>query len=75
MQEVVADSLATRLGVKKGDVILEINGEVIVEVEDVAAALEHDGETVQVKVMRDGVEKMLATKAPKARRSRRTKDL
>ncbi len=75
VQEVVADSLATRLGVKKGDVILEINGEVIVEVEDVAAALEHDGETVQVKVMRDGVEKMLATKAPKARRSRRTKDL
>ena len=47
-------SVAARLELRPGDVLLEINGQAIEKVADVRAALGRDASTVQVKVRRDG---------------------
>lgn len=75
VEDVVADSLADTLGIKDKDVILKVNGVEINEVGDVARGLREADGKVKVTVRRDGKERTLEGKAPRARRLRSTKDL
>jgi len=51
---VAPGSVAADVGLRRGDVLSEINGESISTVEDVAAALQKDASAVEVEVERDG---------------------
>lgn len=71
VQRVEPDSLARRLGIEDGDVILEVNGVRIERVEDVRRGLQKAGEEVEVTVSRDGKEKTLTADAQRPRKSPR----
>jgi PDZ domain-containing protein len=64
VKEVVPDSLASRLGIQKSDVILEVAGKSVGSSDDVRSALESakPGSTVKVKILRHGEEKTLSAK-------------
>ena len=70
---VESGSLADKLGIQKGDLIVEVNGLDIGSAFDVAAALLRGGATAKVVVRRDGEEKTLSaeTGAPPRERSLR----
>lgn len=56
VMEVESESLADRAGVKKNDIVLEVNGKAIGSVQDVREALKASGssDTIQVVVLRRG---------------------
>jgi hypothetical protein len=57
---VAPDSLAQRLGIEKGDVVLEVNGEHVSSAQDVQRALQAaDGDKVSAKINRRGQERTL----------------
>ena len=71
---VLDGSLASDLGMAKGDVIKEVNGQKIHDVSDVAKALADGSRTVRVVVERPGQGRLeLKSSAPKGARSRRSR--
>jgi len=62
--DVPEDSPAAKAGIKRGDVIVEFNGKAIKEWSDLPSMVANTkvGETVPVKVMRDGKEKVFDVK-------------
>ena len=62
--DVPEDSPAAKAGVKRGDVIVEFNGKAIKEWSDLPGMVANTkvGETVPVKVLRDGKEKVVEVK-------------
>lgn len=65
VQEVLADSLAASLGLRTGDVVVEVNGRKVFGVEDVAGALAEPGDATKVEINRRG-EKLTLTGAKPA---------
>ena len=68
VEQVVAGSAAEKIGLKRRDIVLEVNGATIRGIEDVAAALaDQDPADAEVVVLRRGAEKTLRRPAPSAR--------
>lgn len=62
VESVVDDSLAQRLGIEQGDVVLEVNGEPVGSAEEVQRALHAaDGEKITAKINRRGQVRTLET--------------
>jgi Do/DeqQ family serine protease len=59
VQEVVSDSAAETAGIQVGDVIIAVDSDVVTSASDLrtAVGLRRSGETVKIKVVRDGKEK------------------
>jgi Do/DeqQ family serine protease len=59
VQEIVSDSAAEKAGIEVGDVIVAIDDEAVTSASDLrtAVGLRRSGETVKIKVVRDGKEK------------------
>lgn len=70
VKEVAKGSLAEKLGVRPGDLIVEVNGQEIGTAAQVGPALLRGGDKVEVVVERDGAEKTLDADNPYQRRAR-----
>jgi Do/DeqQ family serine protease len=59
VQEIVSDSAAEKAGIEVGDIIVAIDDEAVTSASDLrtAVGLRRSGETVRIKVVRDGKEK------------------
>ena len=67
VERVVPGSLADRLGIEPDDVVLEVDGQAVSSPEDVREALEQAGDTVEVKVRRDGDTEVLEVERDRRR--------
>ena len=69
VQSVVEGTLAEKLGIQEGDVVVEVAGEKVGSPQDVRGALQKvaAGETVKVTVSRDGKNQTLEAKKPGAK--------
>jgi serine protease Do len=64
VKNVVRESPADRSGIKPGDTIVQFNGETINSTEDLVGAMSstHSGDTIQLKVLRDGEPRAFSVK-------------
>jgi Do/DeqQ family serine protease len=64
VQEIVSDSAAETAGIEVGDVIIEVDGKAVTNASDLRTkiGLKRSGETVAIKVIRDGKKKSFTAK-------------